>query len=109
LDKLDPIKIVGKRYSWYKIALPKRAHLYIKNDYVDVSSKKKTYKVNGENVNLRAGPGTKYSILGQVSKPKKLNVLGEEGGWYKIEPPDATAGWIHSSQVRFSLSDIWNL
>ncbi len=105
LKKGDPVKLTGKRYSWYKIDLPRKAHVYIKNDYVDLDREKggKIGEVNATRVNLRAGPGTKHSILGQVSKPESLRVISEEeGGWYKIEPPQGASGWVHSSQIALS-------
>lgn len=106
LRKGDPVKIIDKRYSWFKIVLPKSAHLYIKNDYVDVDLDEGVGKVNAVRVNLRAGPATKYSILGQVSKPQELNVVSEKDGWYEIEPPEGTAGWVHASQISFEFIDI---
>ena len=105
LKKGDPVKLIGKRYSWYKIDLPRNAYVYIKDDYVDLDHEKgeKIGKVNTVRVNLRAGPGTKHSILGQVSKPESLRVISkEEGGWYRIEPPQGASGWVHSNQIALS-------
>lgn len=100
LEKNDSVKITDKRYSWFKIVLPKKAYLYIKSDFVDLNEKKKTVgTINAMRVNLRAGPDTKYSILDQVSKPETVTIISEENGWYKIEPTDEAYGWIHSSQV----------
>ena len=100
LKKSDSIKIVDKRYSWYKVLLPRKAHLYISKDYVDLTSDERGIGiVNASNVNLRAGPGTRYSILGQVSQPEKLYIVSEENDWYKIEPPYGIGGWINSSQI----------
>ena len=106
LETGDPVKIIDKRYSWFKILLPQKAYLYIKDDYVDLASEKGIGAVNAVRVNLRAGPGTKYSILGQVSRPDKVKVVLKKEGWCKIQPPKATAGWIHSTQVGFSLGNI---
>ena len=103
LKKGDPVKIIDKRYSWFKVALPETAHLYIKNDYVDIIDKKGMGKVNATRVNLRAGPGTKYSILGQASSPQELQIVSEKDDWYEIKPPEETAGWIHASQLMFEL------
>ncbi len=105
----EPVKIIGKRYSWFKILLPKKAHLYIKNDYVDLTKEKGVGILNALRVNLRAGPGTKYSILGQASKPDELNVISDLDGWYEIEPPEGIGGWIHSNQIVFSLAEIEKL
>lgn len=102
LKKHDPVKIVNKRYSWFEIMLPKKASMYIKNDYVDLEPEKAVGVVNASRVNLRAGPGLRYSALGQVSEPETLDVISEKDDWYEIERPKGTTGWIHTSQVGFS-------
>ena len=37
----------------------------------------------GENVNIRAGAGTDYAILGNAEKGTMYAVIGKTGGWYK--------------------------
>ena len=107
LDKADPLKIVSKTFSWYKIELPQKARIYIKSDYVDVDPDRKGIgTVNASRVNLRAGPDTARSIIGQVSKEKELVIVSEQEGWYEIVPPEGSMAWIHSSQVTFDLDDI---
>lgn len=107
LEKNDPVKITGKRYSWFEIMLPEKAHLYIKSDYVTFGPGQKGIGlVNALRVNLRSGPDTKYPVVGQVSNPEKINVLEEQDDWYKIIPPKGTTGWIHSSQLSFRLEEI---
>lgn len=105
LKEGDSVKVVGKRYSWVKIELPKAAHLYIKNDYVELASKGNEALVTVVDVNLRAGPGTNYPILGEISNPDKVTVISEVDGWYEIEPPHGATGWIHSSQIRPDLEE----
>lgn len=106
LRKGDPVKIIDERYSWFNIMLPKMAHVYIKNDFVDADLDENSGEVNAARVNLRAGPDTKYSIIGQVSKPQELRIVSEIDGWYEIEPPEEIAGWIHASQVSFKFVDM---
>ena len=106
LSKADPVKIIGRRYSWLKILLPKKAALYINSDYVTLTSDEKGIGViNASNVNIRAGAGTRYAIVGQISKPEKVSILSEDAGWYKIEPPYGTAGWMHSNQIDIAILD----
>jgi uncharacterized protein YgiM (DUF1202 family) len=103
LSKSDSVKIIDRRYSWFKVILPRKAYLYINKDYVTLTSDEKGIGIiNAVNVNLRAGAGTRYSIVGQISKPEKVSIISEEAGWYKIEPPYGTAGWIHSNQVTMA-------
>jgi uncharacterized protein YgiM (DUF1202 family) len=103
MSKSDSVKVIDKRYSWLKILLPRKAFLYINKDYVDLTSDEKGVGiVNASNVNLRAGAGTRYSIVGQVSKPEKISIVSEDNGWYKVEPPYGTTGWIHSDQITLA-------
>jgi N-acetylmuramoyl-L-alanine amidase len=103
LPKSDSVNVIGRRYSWLKILLPKQAFLYVNKDYVDLTSNEKGIGViNAANVNLRAGAGTRYSIIGQISKPEQVSIISEDNGWYKIEPPYGTAGWMHSDQIALT-------
>ena len=103
LSKFDSVKIIDRRYSWFKILLPKKAFLYINKDYVDLTSDEKGVGIiNASNVNLRAGAGTRYSIVGQISRPEKVSIISEDNGWYKIAPPYGAAGWIHSDQITLT-------
>ena len=103
LSKSDSVKIIERRYSWFKILLPRKAALYVSKDYVTLTSDEKGIGIiNAGNVNLRAGAGTRYAIVGQISKPEKVSILSEEPGWYKIEPPYGTVGWVLSSQITLA-------
>ncbi len=100
LSKSESVKIIDRRYSWFKILLPRKAALYVNKDYINLTSDEKGIGIiNAANVNLRAGAGTRYSIIGQISKPEKVSILSEDMGWYKIEPPYGAAGWVRSNQI----------
>ncbi|OIO33329.1 MAG: hypothetical protein AUJ70_03430 [Candidatus Omnitrophica bacterium CG1_02_40_15] len=100
LSKSESVKIIDRRYSWLKILLPRKAALYVNKDYINLTSDEKGIGIiNAANVNLRAGAGTRYSIIGQISKPEKVSILSEDAGWYKIEPPYGAAGWVRSNQI----------
>ncbi len=100
LSKSESVKIIDRRYSWFKILLPRKAVLYVNKDYINLTSDEKGIGIiNASHVNLRAGAGTRYSIIGQISKPEKVSILSEDMGWYKIEPPYGAAGWIRSNQI----------
>ncbi|ANS46156.1 bifunctional autolysin [Bacillus thuringiensis] len=38
----------------------------------------------GNNVNLRKGPDTSYSVIRQLNKPEAYQVWGEKGGWLNL-------------------------
>jgi len=50
--------------------------------------------VNGDRVNVRTGPDTKYDVITTVSKGEVLKALAKLGDWYKVQLKDNKAGWI---------------
>ncbi|RPJ00113.1 MAG: hypothetical protein EHM39_05365, partial [Chloroflexi bacterium] len=48
---------------------------------------------DGSNINIRAGPGTNYPTIGQMSGATELNVTGINGQWYVVNY-SGTQGWI---------------
>jgi cell wall-associated NlpC family hydrolase len=56
-------------------------------------------RCTGENVNLRAGAGTSYAVLGQAEKDTMYAVTGKNGNWYKTFYQNQTA-YIYSSYVE---------
>jgi N-acetylmuramoyl-L-alanine amidase len=50
--------------------------------------------VNGDNVNVRGGPGTSHGVLSQVSRGQRLGVLERTGDWYKVRLDGGVIGWV---------------
>ncbi len=50
--------------------------------------------VDGDNVNLRSGPGTKYSVKWKYGSGFPLKVLQEKGGWVQVEDFEGDRGWL---------------
>ena len=46
--------------------------------------------ITGGTINVRAGAGTEFERVGKVYTGKKVTILGEENGWYKITYGDVT-------------------
>lgn len=53
--------------------------------------------VAGDNVNLRSGPGTNYSVKWEYGKGFPLKILSDKGDWYKVSDFEDDVGWIHKS------------
>ena len=47
-------------------------------------------------VNLREGPGTRYSILSQLPADAPAEVVEEQDGWYRLRTPWESSGWVAS-------------
>jgi uncharacterized protein YgiM (DUF1202 family) len=52
--------------------------------------------VNNDSLNLRAGPGQDFAVLGVFTQGTALVVLGQDGGgdWLEVQVPDGRTGWM---------------
>ncbi len=53
-----------------------------------------------EKVNIRAGQGLNFEILGQLNKADAVVVIGEEYGWYKIKLPREALCFVHKDYIE---------
>ena len=54
--------------------------------------------ITGGTINVRSGPGTEYERVALVSTGKKLDVVGEENGWFKVSF-GSTTGYVLGDYV----------
>ncbi len=50
-------------------------------------------------VGLREGPGTNFKVTAQIQKGTALEVVEEQGNWYKVRLEDGQEGWIGKATV----------
>lgn len=56
--------------------------------------------VTGDNVNLRAGPGTGNDVVASLSLGTRAEFLGSDGNWHRIRTSDgAVEGWIYAKYL----------
>lgn len=60
--------------------------------------------INGENVNIRSGPGTDFEIVTTLDRGHELIEFGREGDWINvgIARADGRDGWVLSTLVAAS-------
>ena len=52
-------------------------------------------------VEIRSGPGTNYDVVTTIPKGVKVNVVGREGGWLKVESKQGNKpGYIEEKYAR---------
>jgi hypothetical protein len=73
----------GEPAQWAKIQLPANVPVYVFADFLDGATK----TVKPARLNLRAGPGEHFSILGRLHRGDQVVELITEHGWTKIEAP----------------------
>lgn len=55
--------------------------------------------VDKEGVNLRSGPGTKYSVIFELPMNYPLKVMTRKGEWIKVSDFENDQGWLYAPLV----------
>ena len=55
--------------------------------------------INGEKVQLRSGPGTKYSVKWEYGNGLPLKILSKKGNWIKVKDFENDSGWVYKKYV----------
>jgi len=50
--------------------------------------------VNGNEVNIRIGPGTGHNVITKVSRGQRVGVLERSGDWAKVQLDGGVVGWV---------------
>ncbi len=112
LAKEDQVEVISEVYDWYKIRLSKIAPSYIKKELVEcinldsihnlakLKNQCQNGKVIKDRVNIRLGASESSWILGKVDKLTVVNILAQEGAWYKIEPVHRSFGWVNKKFIN---------
>lgn len=99
LDKTADVQVTGKENGWYKIRLPEDIFAFVHKDYVN------TDKVTANRLHARAGAGINYSSLGILEKGQPFVIVGQQGDWLKIVPPEKCFGWVREDLLCLAPSD----
>jgi uncharacterized protein YgiM (DUF1202 family) len=81
--------------AWAKIVLPPNAHLWLNGTFLDANKAVKPKKLN-----LRAGPGENYSVLGQLQRGDTVNQLNAKGDWLEIDPPTNAYAFVAAQYLK---------
>lgn len=110
LAKGEVVEVVREAYDWYKIRLPKTAPAYIKKELLEclalpadlVSSPQKclSAQVIKDRVNVRLKPTETSWILGKIAKSTVVNIVADEGDWYRIQPVYQCYGWVNKKFIN---------
>lgn len=95
----EPVLIVDKKLDWFKIELPRNAKAFIHSEFVTTKSLIFGL-INAENVNVRAGRGTNFNIIGQLNKDDQVEILERSQDWYHVFPYKNCFAWINEKYVK---------
>ena len=82
--------------QWAKIALPSSTHAWVKSSYIDATSK----TVLPKKLNLRAGPGENYSVLGVIERGTAVNQITTKDDWMQIDPPANSYAFVAAMYLK---------
>jgi len=94
--KGEKVVVLDCYYNWFKVKLPDEVFCYVSKDFIDAYG-----NVKVDNLNVRAGPSTKYNSLGKLNKNDKVIVIDSVGNWYKIKPPSNCIGWVYKDYIKY--------
>jgi uncharacterized protein YraI len=76
--------------EWVRIELPAGTRVWVSAEYVHPVSN----EVSTRLLNVRAGPGEDFAVLGRVGRGVKLSVLGSTNGWLEVQAPRGLSGFV---------------
>ncbi len=83
----EVVVLEEKLGDWYKVIYNLQPG-YMHKDYLRTTTRENAElgygRVNGSRVNLRSGPGTGYSVVGQATLNDRAYIIGINAQWYKI-------------------------
>ncbi len=83
----ERLRVLETQEAWIRVAPPERVELWVHRDFV------KDGLSTGEKVNIRAGAGIHFSVVGQYTRGERVEVRGEFGDWLKVAPSNASL-WV---------------
>ena len=93
------VEVIGEQQDWYKVKYNGLTG-YSYKPYINLDSNisNKTGRVNTSVLNVRKTPSTQYTEIGTLRKGETVNILGQEGVWYKISYQNGQA-YVHSDYI----------
>ncbi len=86
----------GEPAQWAKIALPASTHVWIHTSFIDAATK----TVVPKKLNLRAGPGENFSVLGVIEHGTPVKEITTKGAWTEIAPPENACGFVAAMYLK---------
>lgn len=82
--------------EWVRIELPALTHVWVSAEFVDSTAG----TVKPKRLNVRAGPGEEYGVLGALGEGTAVRKVGEKNGWVEIEAPTGLSAYVAASYLQ---------
>jgi uncharacterized protein YgiM (DUF1202 family) len=91
---------VGEPAQWAKIAFPASAHVWVRAQFIEATNK----TVLPKKLNMRAGPGENYSVLGVLERGVAVSEIITKGEWTQIDPPTNAYAFVAAMYLKQAAS-----
>ncbi len=81
--------------AWAKILLPADTHVWVKTSYLDTNN-----AVGSKKLNLRAGPGENYGVVGTLVKGDSVQTVDTKGEWTQIQAPTNAYAYMAAQYLK---------
>jgi len=98
ISKYGQVVVIDSTDGWYKVSFGDTVG-WVSADYLSVSGGTPTGTITGNSVNVRTGPGKGYDVVMEVVSGEKVNILGNDSGWYKVEFSTGVVGWVNGDYL----------
>jgi SH3-like domain-containing protein len=88
----ERLQVMEVQDTWVQVVPPERIDLWVHRDFV------KDGLSVGDKVNVRAGAGINFSVVGQYARGERIEVRGQFGEWLKVAPSNSGL-WVSRDLV----------
>jgi uncharacterized protein YgiM (DUF1202 family) len=86
--------------QWAKIALPANVKVWVRASFIDATNK----VVLPKKLNLRAGPGENYSVLGVIERGTPVSEIITKDDWMQIDAPTNAYAFVAAMYLNQAAS-----
>ncbi len=100
MDTGNEVLVVGiVNNEWIKVSLPRNSKAFVHKDFI--KQENSIYGViKGKKVNVRAGEGTNFNVLGQLNPDNHVEIIVKGKDWFGIYPYTNCLAWVHKDFVK---------
>jgi hypothetical protein len=88
----------GEPAKWARIQLPPNTPVWVYAPYIETTNN----TVNIKRLNLRAGPGERFSIIGRIERGAAVNQIRTADNWMEIEAPTNAYAFVAAEMLEKS-------
>lgn len=92
VEKPEP----GHPAAWLKIKMPANTPVWVHGSFVDAQNQ----TISAARLNLRAGPGENFSVIGRLVRGDTIKPIRTSGDWIEIEPPAAAFAFVAADLIQ---------